>query len=65
MVVSIVAQKAMAIATISQLSKAIACRFTISSGAIAVHYQQKHKSDRTSFYNLGGAMSSTGYTYAI
>ncbi|MFN6564423.1 MAG: hypothetical protein RMY28_032155 [Nostoc sp. ChiSLP01] len=31
-------------------------RFTISSGAIAVHYQQKHKS-RISFYNLGGAMS--------
>jgi hypothetical protein len=64
MVVSIVAQKAMAIATISQISKAIACRFTISSRAIALHYQQKHKS-RISFYNLGGAMSSTGYTYAI
>ncbi|MDF5712169.1 MAG: hypothetical protein PUP90_31965 [Nostoc sp. S4] len=29
----IVAQKAIAIATISQLSKAIACQFKISSGA--------------------------------
>lgn len=31
-------------------------RFTISSRAIALHYQQKHKSC-TSFYNRGGAIA--------